>query len=110
MDRRRSRMEPVPFPQQLKSYRRSQNLTQAKVAEQLDVDTKTVQRWERGKNNPHPAHQRNLAEHFKRNEASMQRRAFLHAALLASISFAPFQESRLSGLADILSMERVPSP
>lgn len=103
-------MEHVPFPQQLKNYRKSQDLTQADIAEQLDVNSKTVQRWEAGKTTPRLVHWQHLVEHFKRNEASMKRRDFLHAALLASISFAPFQESRLSGLANLLSAERVPSP
>jgi transcriptional regulator with XRE-family HTH domain len=103
-------MEQIPFPQQLKKYRRNQKLTQAATAEQLNVATKTVQRWEQGRNTPHFAHQQNFVKHFQRNEASMKRRDLFHTALLASISFAPLQENRLSGLADILALETVPSP
>ncbi len=103
-------MEPFPFSQQLRSYRRSSVITQAEAAEQLGVSSKTVQRWERGKSRPRPVHRRNFAGLLKRNEACMKRRAFLHAALLASLSFAPAQENLLSELAGIFAVERVPSP
>ena len=44
--------EPMDWPQALKDYRRRHGLTQAALAEILNVDPTTVSRWERGRDQP----------------------------------------------------------
>ncbi|KAB2910870.1 MAG: helix-turn-helix transcriptional regulator [Hyphomicrobiaceae bacterium] len=42
----------MDWPQALKAYRRRHGLTQATLAERLNVDPTTVSRWERGRDQP----------------------------------------------------------
>src|SRR5262245_13918242 len=47
-----SRGQSMDWPQALKTYRRRHGLTQASLAELLNVDPTTVSRWERGRDQP----------------------------------------------------------
>ena len=50
----------MEWPQALKQYRRRHGLTQAVLAEVLNIDTTTVSRWERGRDQPALGIQRRL--------------------------------------------------
>lgn len=50
----------MDWPQALKEYRRRHTLTQAALAEILNVDPTTVSRWERGRDEPALGIQRRL--------------------------------------------------
>lgn len=54
----------------IRQLREAAGLTQAELAEAIDVDANSISRWERGRVLPHPAQQRRLAE--KLNVVVMQ--------------------------------------
>ena len=56
----------------LADARRARGWTQEDIAEKLDVDIRTVQRWERGKCKPHPPKYRQLEVLFDRGPTPVQ--------------------------------------
>src|SRR5260370_31188480 len=57
----------LPFHQQLKRERELRGWTQADLASQLQIDTKTVNRWENSKRLPQPYHRQHLCALFGKN-------------------------------------------
>ncbi len=55
----------------LREARKSCKLTQAQVAAKLDVDTRTVSRWENGKSTPEPYARRLLCKLYSKNEEEL---------------------------------------
>lgn len=96
--------------QQLRLFRRMKRLTQAELAELLEVHESTVGRWERGEWHPQPLHERRLRElGFQRlageDEEEMKRRQFL-GGVAASVGLMmagqdPFEPPSLRDLAEI---------
>lgn len=54
----------VPFHQRLKYEREQRSLSQTELASMLDVDPKTIYRWENGESLPQPQLRRRLSEIF----------------------------------------------
>ncbi|MBS3149201.1 helix-turn-helix domain-containing protein [Candidatus Woesearchaeota archaeon] len=66
-----SNVEPLPegrvskrFYEILQSYRKQAQLTQFEVAQKLDVNPRSITRWEAGETRPRPSQVRRLAELF----------------------------------------------
>jgi len=56
--------KPLPFYQQLRIERERRSWSQAEVAEKLEVDVKTVGRWEKGSSKPYPYYRQKLCQLF----------------------------------------------
>ena len=54
----------APFARRLKAERQKRGWSQARLAEQLDIETKTVSRWERGDSLPAAAQREKLCAIF----------------------------------------------
>lgn len=68
----------------LKKARENRGLSQAKLAELVGVESKTVRLWEQGKSDPYPYHRRKLAEHLGITPEDLE-------ALLANRPHQPLQ-------------------
>lgn len=55
----------LPFPQKLKYEREKRGWSQAVLAEHVQIDCKTIYRWEAGKSIPHPFYRQKLCEAFQ---------------------------------------------
>lgn len=62
---------PSSFGQRLKHERKQHNLSQAKLAEKIGVDTKTIGRWENGENFPHLTQRQKICSIFGKTPAEM---------------------------------------